>query len=603
MKNLESRVELFKAAKSREELAEALGYKYKFFVFFLFAKDVEEHYTEFNIAKGYKKERLIAAPNEKLKQIQKNLAAILLSIFNPKKCVHAFVKDKNIVTNARPHLKARHVLRLDLKDFFPSIHFGRVRNLFESEPFNFSREISTTIAKICCYKGSLPQGAPTSPIISNMVCLRMDAQLTRLSKDNFCHYTRYADDITFSTNKEEFSKKIASSMEPLVISDKIVNIIEDNNYFKINYNKVNVRSNNDSKFITGIKVNSKLNVARKKYREVRAMLHAVRVHGHDKALEEHLAKYSRRKRSAAQTNFYNIIQGKIAFLGMVRGNFDPIVSKLKIQLEHIQELDDQKINKRIIEKAQSQLRDNYALILCEGKTDRIYLSFALKVLRNKGLFKDMNLLFYVWTATEGCSAGTEDLKKIPPKGLLDRYSKQPKIYIFDRDIKKPQNYVNKAKGHESPKYWGENTWSLLLHEPSFRSGYGRDISIEHFLTDDILFAPDEAGRRIYCCSQFDEEPPTAPDGDSELSAASTASKTKTFKLKDDPEIYFEAQEKKGKYVLLDDEIKKGETKNIARSKFSLAKEVVRSNTMSDKSLEEFKRVFQTIEDIIKKAAN
>lgn len=118
MVDTEQRATLFKAARTRQQLAESLGYNYKFFEFFLFAKDVELHYTEFNIAKTYKGERVIAAPNERLKQIQKNLADILLLIFKPKKCVHAFVKDKNIVTNARPHLKARNILRLDLKDFF-----------------------------------------------------------------------------------------------------------------------------------------------------------------------------------------------------------------------------------------------------------------------------------------------------------------------------------------------------------------------------------------------------------------------------------------------------------------------------------------------------
>lgn len=601
MKDLEERVALFKKAQNRQQLAEALGYNYNFFVFFLFAKDIERHYVEFNIAKNYKADRLIAAPNEKLKLIQKNLADILLFIFKPKKCVHAFVKDKNIVTNARPHLKAHHVLRLDLKDFFPSIHFGRVRNLFEAEPFNFSREISTTIAKICCYKGKLPQGAPTSPIISNMICLRMDAQLTRLSRDNSCNYTRYADDITFSTNKECFSKKIVASLNPLTISDVIIRIIK-NNYFDINFNKVNIRSNNDSKFITGVKVNSKLNVSRKKYREVRAILHALRTHGHDKALEEHIAKYSKRKRSIPQTNFYNIVQGKIAFLGMVRGGFDPIVSKLKIQLEQIQELDDKKINKRLIEKAQSQLRDDFALILCEGKTDRIYLSFALRKLRNKGLFKDLKLLFYVWTSVEGCSAGENDLGVIARKGLLSRYSTHPKIYIFDRDIKKPNNYVNTVETHEAPKHWGENTWSFLLHEPSFRSGYGSSISIEHFFADQIIFSPDKEGRTLYCCSQFDEGTPKTSNGVPKPDTSTNNSNQKMiFKLISDSEVYFEAEKKKGKFALLDDKIQKGEIKNIARSKFSLAKEVVKSDIISDESLEEFEKIFLVIESIIEKS--
>ncbi|MCL1894891.1 MAG: reverse transcriptase family protein [Holophagaceae bacterium] len=334
---LAHRVALFKAMKTRQDFAKLLwdGYKnYGNYIFFIFEKGADQQYTEFNIAKGNNKKRTIAAPDNRLKQIQKKIADILLSIYEPKKCVHAFVKNKNIVSNARPHLKSRHVLRLDIKDFFPSIHFGRVRNLFEASPFNFSREISTAIAIICCYKGSLPQGAPTSPIISNMICLRMDAQLSRLAEDNFCSYTRYADDITFSTKSKFFSKRIVFSISPLMLSCNIIKIIEDYNYFKINNDKTNIRSPGDSKFITGVKVNSKLNVARKKYREIRAMLHAVIAYGHDNALKEHISKFSRSK-LFPPTNFYEIIQGKIAFLGMVRGNIDPLVSKLKMQLAHI----------------------------------------------------------------------------------------------------------------------------------------------------------------------------------------------------------------------------------------------------------------------------
>ena len=199
MKDIEKRVVQFKNAKTRQELAESIGYRYKFIVYFIFAKDIDQHYIEFNISKKYKGERIISSPNEKLKQIQKNIAEILLDIYKPKHCVHSFVRNKNVATNAKPHVQARHILRLDLENFFSSIHFGRVRNLFEAT-FNFPREVSTLLARICCFKGCLPQGAPTSPIISNMICLRMDAQLTRLANDCRCKYTRYADDITFSTN-------------------------------------------------------------------------------------------------------------------------------------------------------------------------------------------------------------------------------------------------------------------------------------------------------------------------------------------------------------------------------------------------------------------
>ena len=593
MKDIAKRIDLFRKAKTKQELAASIGYNYKFIVYFIYAKDVEAHYTEYNISKKYKGERVISAPNEKLKQIQKNIAEILLNIYSPKHCVNSFVKGKNVATNAKPHLQARHVLRLDLENFFPSIHFGRVRNLFEAV-FEFPRDVSTLLARICCYKGSLPQGAPTSPIISNMICLRLDAQLTRLANSCHCKYTRYADDITFSTKKESFNEKILQSHNPLVISNKIIDIIECNNYFKINKNKTHLCSNNDSKFITGVKVNKILNNSRSKYREIRAMLHAVREYGHDKALAEHIENYSRRKTTIQRKNFFNIIQGKISYLSMVRGKNDEIVAKLKIQLSQLREVYGYKCNKISVEHAQNIISNQFILIFTEGKTDRMYLSFAFRKLRSQGHFRNLKLLFYIWPSSEGSSAGINDLIALSRKGYFRKYSSCPKIYIFDRDVDKPQNYVNttivEGEKHEGPRYWGENTWSLLLHEPEFRTGYGNSISTEHFFSDAIIFAPDEEGRRLYCCSQFDEGTPI--DEKNENSK-------KTFKLKENAEVYFESKKKKGKFVIMDDEIFSN-GKNIARSKFSLAKSILCSNKIEDTTLKEFKKIFDTIDGIAKK---
>ena len=163
------------------------------------------------------------------------------------------------------------------------------------------------LARICCYKGALPQGAPTSPIVSNMICLRLDGQLSRLAKDNRCAYTRYADDITLSTNEDNFSKAILREQSPLLLSEKIIEVIEKNNFFKINRYKTRLMVKNDSKFITGVKVNEKINVSRRKYREVRAMLHAVQHFGPELALIEHLAKYDKRCTTSQRGDIFKII--------------------------------------------------------------------------------------------------------------------------------------------------------------------------------------------------------------------------------------------------------------------------------------------------------
>src|SRR5699024_7070708 len=109
-----------------------------------------------------------------------------------------FIPGKSIITNARIHRNKRLVVNIDLKDFFPSFHFGRVRGFFEKNKyFLLSREVSTIIAQLTCYKGSLPQGAPTSPIITNLICQILDYKLLKIAKKYKTDYSRYADDLTF----------------------------------------------------------------------------------------------------------------------------------------------------------------------------------------------------------------------------------------------------------------------------------------------------------------------------------------------------------------------------------------------------------------------
>ena len=97
---------------------------------------------------------------------------------------------------------------IDLENFFPSINFGRVRGLFMSEPFNVPQAGATILAQLCCHRGVLPQGAPTSPVISNIICSRLDRQLMKLAQSHNCFCTRYADDITFSKTRTAFPAEI-----------------------------------------------------------------------------------------------------------------------------------------------------------------------------------------------------------------------------------------------------------------------------------------------------------------------------------------------------------------------------------------------------------
>jgi RNA-directed DNA polymerase len=169
-----------------------------------------EKYRSFRIPKKRKDagKRVIQEPIPNLKIIQQKLLHVLQLVYNPKPSVHGFRQGKSIVTNAENHVKRRYVFNLDLKDFFPSIHFGRVH--FRAHPYNLNYKVATVLAQICSQPTGLPQGAPTSPIVSNMLCARMDSQLQTLAKRHYCYYTRYADDLTFSTSRRKFPAALAA---------------------------------------------------------------------------------------------------------------------------------------------------------------------------------------------------------------------------------------------------------------------------------------------------------------------------------------------------------------------------------------------------------
>ena len=153
-------------------------------------------YRQFEITKGKGKARIIDAPDERLKYLQRQIASKLNQLYRVRNPVHCFVPEKSVKTNALAHLRKRFVLNIDLRAFFPSITERRIIGVLES--LGVESRAAAIIATLCCHKAHLPQGAPTSPVISNMICFRLDKELLAFAKGARCIYTRYADDITFS---------------------------------------------------------------------------------------------------------------------------------------------------------------------------------------------------------------------------------------------------------------------------------------------------------------------------------------------------------------------------------------------------------------------
>ncbi|KKP40245.1 MAG: RNA-directed DNA polymerase, RNA-directed DNA polymerase [Candidatus Peregrinibacteria bacterium GW2011_GWC2_33_13] len=234
-------------------------------------------YKSISITKRDGTTRTIREPNAYLKQLQRNLVHILNLIYKGKFCSHGFEKGKSIVTNAKFHTNKKYIFKIDLKDFFPSITFARVYGVFCSPPFNFNKDISILLAHLCIYQetlssdseGELPQGAPTSPIISNLICRSLDNDLFKLSKKYKCNYTRYADDITFSTNLSVFPKELYDNSQIGTELNKII----IKHQFQINESKVRLVSNKRRQIVTGIVVNKKTNTKQSYIKNIRTMLH------------------------------------------------------------------------------------------------------------------------------------------------------------------------------------------------------------------------------------------------------------------------------------------------------------------------------------------
>jgi len=284
---------------------------------------VYEHYT---VKKKRGGERHIFAPEEQLKQIQRRLnyflQAYYLCIKPPE--VHGFVINPhylgthcNIAANAAAHTGKKHVLNIDLKDFFPSISAKRIKTLFSSLFFAYNEQIATALTLLTTYQAKLPTGAPTSPVLSNFVCLGLDAELYFFCQFSGLQYTRYADDLTFSSNA-------------VISQDTIVNIKQliQKHGFEVNEKKLRLQSSNRRQTVTGLTVNEKVNVERKLLKKIRAMLHDMTKNGIETATRRHF-HLKNDTTPQHRGRFIYRLEGYINFVGQVRGKNDAGYLKMK----------------------------------------------------------------------------------------------------------------------------------------------------------------------------------------------------------------------------------------------------------------------------------
>jgi len=206
-------------------------------------------YHIFCIDKKNGEKRNIASPSMNIKYRQQWILRNILDKIDMLDSVHGFVKGRSIVTNALEHVGKECILNIDIADFFPSISKNKVIRTFEN--IGYCKKVATLLADICCFKESLPQGAPTSPSLANIVFSEVDDEILKFIKNKGINYTRYADDLTFSSNEDLF-----------YLVEVIYGILERYDY-KPNKNKTNIVSGNKRKMVTGIIVNDKIKVPKR----------------------------------------------------------------------------------------------------------------------------------------------------------------------------------------------------------------------------------------------------------------------------------------------------------------------------------------------------
>ncbi|MBR1531112.1 MAG: retron St85 family RNA-directed DNA polymerase [Eubacterium sp.] len=263
------------------------------------SNNIGKHYKKIIIKKKSGENRTLYAPDKKLKYIHRIILKEFLSDYKISACATAYHKGAQLVDNALPHINKKYLLKLDIKDFFPSIMFGRVYKLFYSK---FPEEYAKLFAELCCYDDCLVQGAPTSPAVSNIVMLNFDNELEAWCKSNFISYTRYCDDITLSSD------------EPLVSAYHYVKKLLNKNGFEVNKKKTRFIKHTHGQYVTGIVVNEHLQVTREYRRKLRQDLYYLYKFGaRDVILKNKLDDYILGK-TTLNAKYMQSLMGRINFV-------------------------------------------------------------------------------------------------------------------------------------------------------------------------------------------------------------------------------------------------------------------------------------------------
>ncbi|MER9713261.1 retron Ec67 family RNA-directed DNA polymerase/endonuclease [Mesorhizobium sp. M0174] len=509
------KLEQYKKADTLTDVARILDLKPAHISYALYKLSDASKYDEFTVPKKSGGDRIIRAPHKTLKAVQKRLAKDLLLIeqeleasrVKKRNCIlaHGFKKKLSIITNGENHRDQRYVFNADLKDFFPAINFGRVFGFFtKHKDFALKRKVAAVLTQIASFDNQLPQGSPCSPVISNLIASVMDIRLNELARQNHCTYTRYADDITFSTSEQLFpsaiGRRVNGSINLWEAGPKLVKTIARAG-FELNHAKTRMQYYYSRQDVTGVVVNQKVNIASDYYATVAAMCHHLFMDGscHVKV------NGTKRPFSLAK------LRGRLAFIHQVRGR-GPKVRQVPDEKDEQTKAPPQKVwaSFKLFERFLNYA-DLYGaerpVVLCEGVTDNIYIKSALHNLAGKypaltSPAGELKIKLFKYTrssaAVQQLGGGCGDLTKLARmysariKGFKSG-GKHPVIMVVDsdegsKDLFKHVQHVTKKKVDGSDSWYFLESNLYVIPIPKIG---GADTPIEKLFEQALLDKPYE----------------------------------------------------------------------------------------------------------------
>lgn len=315
--------------KRLSDLAAATGLTVPQIRYFAHQAQRASCYRVMSVPKKTGGHRFIHAPVKNLKFVQRAIAALLTRLYRPNARATGYIQGSSILRNALFHSRNRLILNIDLLDYFDQVTAPRLFGMLTSPPYNLSKSVAAAIVNICTLNGAVPQGAPTSPILANMLTSHLDRLLVDLCRNFGCSYSRYSDDITISTNRRRFPRNIISHTdEPLIdafnfLGSDLLSAFQRVG-FSINPRKVRLLHKHDRQEVTGVTVNEFPNARRNLIRQTRKMLHILEKFGEDEARNE----YNRLHPFRPVRSYTESVRGRIEHLKFVRGSGDRIVAKM-----------------------------------------------------------------------------------------------------------------------------------------------------------------------------------------------------------------------------------------------------------------------------------